>query len=145
MASKWINKLWSALDKIHVTLYRLSGGKFANEVANLPVLLITSYGRKTGKARTKAIVYIKEGSDYLVSASAGGAKQHPSWYFNLKNNPEARIEVGEQNLRVKAYITEGEERSQLYEKFKSASANFEKYEKGTNRLIPVIRLSPSQN
>jgi deazaflavin-dependent oxidoreductase (nitroreductase family) len=145
MASKWINTIWAALDHIHVTLYHMSSGKVANTVANLPVLLITTYGRKTGKPRTKAVVYIKDGKDYLVSASAGGADHHPNWFFNLKNNPEAMIEIGEQTLIVKAYITAGEERSQLYEKFKTASGNFEKYEKGTSRIIPVIRLSPTTN
>jgi deazaflavin-dependent oxidoreductase (nitroreductase family) len=145
MASAWINKIWTALDRVHVGLYRMSGGKFANKVANMPVLLITSSGRKTGKPRTKAIVYVKDGQDYLVSASAGGADQHPNWYFNLKHKPEATIEVGEEIIAVKAHIAEGEERTKLYDKFKAASSNFEKYEKGTNRIIPVIRLSPSQN
>jgi deazaflavin-dependent oxidoreductase (nitroreductase family) len=69
---------------------------------------------------------------------------HPAWYFNIKNIPEARIQIGDQPMNVKAVIVEGEERSRLYEKFKAASPDFLKYEKGTSRVIPVIRLTPGE-
>jgi deazaflavin-dependent oxidoreductase (nitroreductase family) len=123
----------------------MSGGKFANTIANLPILLITTYGRKSGKPRTNPIVYLKDGQDYLVSASVGGIDWHPGWYFNLRNKPEAKIQVGDKILKVTATITDGEERTGLYEKFKAASSNFVKYEKGKSRVIPVIRLTPTNN
>jgi len=61
----------------------------------------------------------------------------------LKNWPEAKIEIGDKSFNVQAVIMEGEERVKFYEKFKSASSNFLKYEKGTSRVIPVIRLTPN--
>jgi F420H(2)-dependent quinone reductase len=138
--SKYAFKIANSL---HVALYRLSSGKFANTIANLPILLITTAGRKSGRPHTNPVVYIKEGQDYLVSASVGGMDWHPGWYFNLKTRPEAKIQVGGKILKVKATITDGEERTRLYEKFKAASSNFVKYEKGTSRVIPVIRLTPA--
>jgi deazaflavin-dependent oxidoreductase (nitroreductase family) len=66
---------------------------------------------------------------------------HPGWYFNLKSQQEVKIEIGDQTYIARAVITEGEERNRLYAKFKAASSNFEKYEKGTTRVIPVIRLT----
>jgi deazaflavin-dependent oxidoreductase (nitroreductase family) len=120
----------------------MSAGKFANKIANLPILLITTFGRKSGKPHTNPVVYLESGQDYLVSASAGGMDWHPGWYLNLKNQPRAKIEIGNKTFDVRAEIIEGEERVRLYEKFKAASSNFSKYEKGTSREIPVIRLTP---
>jgi deazaflavin-dependent oxidoreductase (nitroreductase family) len=143
MASASLKRVLRVANGLHVALYRLSGGKLANNIANLPILLITTLGRKSGKPHTNPVVYIKDGQDYLVSASTGGMDWHPGWYFNLRNKPEAKIQVGDQTFAVKATIIDGEERTRLYEKFKAASSNFVKYEKGTSRVIPVIRLIPT--
>jgi deazaflavin-dependent oxidoreductase (nitroreductase family) len=139
--SKRLRKVLNIANGIHVALYRMSGGKFANQIANLPVLLITTFGRKSGKPHTNPVVYIEDGQDYLVSASTGGMDWHPGWYLNLKNSPEVKIEIGDKGFNVQAVIMDGEERSRLYEKFKAASSNFVKYEKSTSRVIPVIRLT----
>lgn len=112
---------------LHVALYRLSGGKLANEIANMPILLITTFGRNSGKPHTNPAVYLKDGQDYLVAASAGGMDWHPGWYLNLKNRPQAKIKIGDKTFDVKATIITGEERTRLYEKFKAASNNFVKY------------------
>ena len=137
---KWVLKVANGL---HVALYRMSGGKFANKIANLPILLITTFGRKSGKPHTNPVVYVKDGQDYLVSATNGGSNTDPGWYLNLKTRPEAKIEVGGMAFNVQATITASEERTRLYEKFRAASSNFVKYEKGTSRVLPVIRLTPT--
>jgi deazaflavin-dependent oxidoreductase (nitroreductase family) len=139
--SKQLMRIMKAANSMHVGLYRMVGGKFANKMANLPVLLLTTFGRKTGKPHTNPVVYIQDGQDYLVSASAGGMDWHPGWYLNLKHTPDAKIEIGDKTFNVQALIMDGEERMRLYEKFKDASDNFSKYEKGTSRVIPVIRLT----
>jgi len=143
-ASNTMKKVMKITNGLHVALYRMSNGKLANEIANMPLLLITTFGRKSGKPHTNPVAYIKEGQDYLVTGSVGGMDWHPGWYFNLKKKPQAKIKVGDKTLDVKAVITSGEERTQLYEKFKAASSNFVKYEKSTSRVIPVIRLTPIQ-
>ena len=142
MASPLLKKAIRAVTALHIGIYRLSGGKLVNRVANLPLLLITTYGRKSGKPRTSPIVYIQEGQSYLVAASAGGMDWHPDWYLNMKHKPQAKIETGARAFEVCAEITEGEERTRLYEKFKAASDNFVKYEQSTSRVIPVVRLTP---
>jgi len=110
-------------------------------MANLPLLLITTYGRKTGNPSTTPVVFIQDGEDYRVSATNGGTDWDPGWYLNLKARPQARIEIGEQAFDVQAKIAASEERQQLYERFKAARPNFIKYEKGTTRVLPVIRLT----
>mgnify|MGYP001248362612 CR=1 FL=1 len=141
--SKWLKRVLQAANGIHVALYRISGGKFANRIANLPILLITTFGRKTGKPYTNAVVYIEDDHGYLISATNGGADRDPGWYRNLKARPEARIEIGDKAFNMRATIVEGEERAWLYEKFKAASGNFVKYEQGASRILPVIRLTSS--
>jgi deazaflavin-dependent oxidoreductase (nitroreductase family) len=135
-------KVLNLANSLHVGIYRLSRGKFVNRIANLPVLLITTIGRKSGKPHTNPVVFLIDGNDYLVSASAGGMDWHPGWYLNLKHFPEAKIEIGTEPCQIRAEIVAGAERDRLYEKFKTASSNFSKYEKGTSRVIPVIRLTP---
>jgi deazaflavin-dependent oxidoreductase (nitroreductase family) len=145
--SKHLLRVLNLANHIHVGLYRMSKGKFAGKIANLPILLITTVGRKSGKPHTNPIVYLEAGQDYLVSGSTGGMDWHPGWYLNLKNQPEAKIEIGDRVFNVQAVIVEGEERDRLYEKFKTASSNFVKYEKATSqvRVIPVIHLTPKGN
>ncbi|MFN2199666.1 MAG: nitroreductase family deazaflavin-dependent oxidoreductase [Caldilineaceae bacterium] len=130
---------------LHVGLFRMTSGKFANRVAGMPVLLITTIGRKSGKPHTNPVVYLRDGENFLVSASSGGMDRHPGWYFNLRNRPEAIIQVGGQTIKAKAAILEGAERNRMYERFKDASSNFVKYEKNTSRVIPVIRLTPAHD
>jgi deazaflavin-dependent oxidoreductase (nitroreductase family) len=142
MASTAMNTMIVLGKRVHVALYRMSKGKFANRIANLPILLLTATGRKSGKQQTTPVVYVKDGEDYLIAASMGGMDWNPAWYHNLKGNPEAKIEVGDKAFDVKAVITEGEERTRLYEQFKTASDNFVQYEQKTSRVIPVIRLRP---
>lgn len=142
MSSKVFKRALRTANSIHVGLYRITRGRLANRVAGLPVLLITTYGRKTGKPHTNPVVYLRDGDDYLVSASSGGMDWHPGWYFNLKSRPEATVQVTRQVMDVKATLLEGAERDQIYARFKSASSNFVKYEKNTRRVIPVIRLIP---
>jgi deazaflavin-dependent oxidoreductase (nitroreductase family) len=145
MASPLLKKVIRIVTDLHIGVYRMSMGKVVNRVANLPLLLITTYGRKSGKSRTSPIVYIQEGQAYLVAASAGGMDWHPDWYLNIRQTPQAKIEIGGKVFDVRAEITTGEERTRLYEKFKAASNNFVKYEASTSRVIPVVRLIPNDS
>jgi deazaflavin-dependent oxidoreductase (nitroreductase family) len=121
MTSALLKRTLKLANSLHVALYRMSGGKFANKIANLPILLITTFGRKSRKPYTNLVVYIKDGQDYLVSATAGGGDTEPDRYLNLKTRAEAKIEVGDAAFNVQATIVESEEHTQLYEKFKAAA------------------------
>ena len=142
MASTLFNTITKLGTGVHIGLYRLSRGKFANRIANLPILLLTTTGRKSGKERTTPLTFIRDGEDYVITASIGGMDWNPAWYHNLKDNPQVKIEVGDKSFNASAVITEGEERTRLYEQFKAASDNFVQYEKKTSRVIPVVRLKP---
>lgn len=128
--------------RFHIFLYRTSGGKIWNMQLGTPVLILTTTGRKSGNKRTTPVVYNREGDNYLIAASLGGADSNPSWYYNIKANLEATIEVGAKTMHCKADILQGEERDAAYQIFKDNAENFIKYEQRTDRIIPVIRLVP---
>ena len=143
--SKRLRRVLQTANSVHVGLYRRSKGKIAGRIANMPLLLITTYGRRSGRPYTNPVAFIQEGQDYLVAATAGGQDWNPGWYLNLLTRPEAKIELDSQTFDVQAAIAKGDERTRLYERFKAASSNFVKYEKNTTRVLPVIRLTPTHH
>ena len=136
------NLFFKILTRIHIFLYRNSKGKIWNKMLGMPVLLLTTTGRKSGQPRTTPLVYVRDDNDYIIAASKGGSDAHPAWYFNLEATPEVRVEIGDQAFAARVTITEGKERDQLYERFKSSGANFATYEQLAPRTIPVVRLTP---
>ncbi len=142
MASPIGSALMKSFRNLQIFLYRISGGKIAGSINGSPLLLLTVTGRKSGRAYTVPVAYVRDKDEYLVSASAAGRDRNPVWFSNLESNPQAKIEVMGKTYRVTAVITTGEERDRLYELFKAQGSNFVAYEKKTTRKIPVIRLRP---
>src|SRR6266699_1653257 len=90
------------LGTAHRNIYRLTGGKVGGRLGRLPVLLLTTIGRKSGRPRTQPLAYTRAGDGYAVIASKGGAAQHPLWYLNLRANPFAEVTVGRETRKVRA-------------------------------------------
>jgi len=127
---------------INTALYRLTGGKVGGRMGKAPILLLTVAGRKTGKRRTTPLLYGRDGDNFVVIASKGGAAQHPAWYLNLKGQ-EAEILVGRKRQRVRAREAEGEERERLWALMVSLYRAYDSYQKKTERRIPVVVLAPA--
>jgi deazaflavin-dependent oxidoreductase (nitroreductase family) len=143
MAPTWLKRVMRPANAIHVALYRLSRGRVVNHAAGVPLLLLTTNGRKSGKPRTNPVAFITDGQDYLIAATVGGMDWNPGWYYNLRNKPDAKIQVGNKTFTVRATVVAPEQRTHLYERFKAASGNFVKYERSVTRTIPVLRLTPT--
>ena len=79
---------------VHTAVYRASGGRVAGEAGNLPVLLLTTTGRRTGKQRTAPLLFVRDGDDLVVVASNGGMDWFPAWWLNLQQHSFAVIEIG---------------------------------------------------
>jgi len=127
---------------VMVFLYNVSGGRIGGKMGKVPVLLLTTTGRKTGKQRTLPLVYIMDDSDYVITASAGGADKHPGWFFNIRGNPQATIQVKDERIKVTAEIAEKEKKSELWARLVEVAPNFAGYEKRTSREIPMVILHP---
>ena len=109
------------------------------------VLLMTAQGARSGEAITTPLVYGREGDDYILVASKGGAPQHPTWFGNVKANSDVEVEVatatGTEKFKARARIVDTlHERDRLYKEMIKIWPAFEDYEKRTERLIPVVVL-----
>jgi deazaflavin-dependent oxidoreductase (nitroreductase family) len=130
---------------IHNAVYRVSGGKVAGRVGKVPVLLLTSTGRKSGKSRTNPLLDTPAGDGYAVIASKGGAPQHPLWYLNLKASPHAEVTVGRETRHVHAREAEGEERERPWRALADAYPGDDRDAQKTTRRIPVVVLEPAEH
>ena len=128
--------------KVIVFLYNVSGGRIGGKMGKVPVLLLTTTGRKTGKQRTLPLVYIMDGSAYVITASAGGADKHPGWFFNIRSNPQATIQVKDKHIKVTAEIAGPEKKPELWARLVEVAPNFAGYQKRTSREIPMVILHP---
>jgi deazaflavin-dependent oxidoreductase (nitroreductase family) len=131
------------LGGLHRSVYRLTGGKVGARIVNLPVLLLTTTGRKSGRPRTQPLAYTRKGHGYVVIASKGGAARHPLWYLNLRANPQVEVTVGRETHKVRAREAEGEERERLWRQMADVYPGYDRYAKRTRRRIPVVVLEPA--
>jgi deazaflavin-dependent oxidoreductase (nitroreductase family) len=127
----------------HVRAYRETGGETGYLWNGVPALLLTTTGRRTGRPRTSALIFARDGDDYLVVASMGGAPQHPSWYLNLQTNPSAEIQVKDDHLSVVARTASDDEKSRLWRIVCEQWPNYDAYQSRTDRVIPVVVLTPT--
>jgi deazaflavin-dependent oxidoreductase (nitroreductase family) len=135
-----MNPLFWLFVKGHVWLYRASGGRRGQRLGRMPVLLLTTRGRKSGAQRTVPLVPYLESGETYVMASMGGQPQHPAWYFNLEADPNVEVQVGADRYRARAEVLALEQRNAIWPKITALMPNFGAYQKKTSRVIPVIRL-----
>jgi len=126
----------------HAGLYRATGGKLFGRMGKSPILLLNTVGRKSGKKRTSPLLYVVDGDDFVVIASKGGASTHPAWYLNLMANPDATVEVGDREVRVRAEEADPEEKARLWQKMVEMYPTYDDYQKKTEREIPLLVLHP---
>jgi deazaflavin-dependent oxidoreductase (nitroreductase family) len=124
----------------HEFWYRLTGGLIGSRIGGLPILLLTTTGRKSGRKRTMPLVYLADGDDMVVIASNGGADQHPAWWLNLRENPQAEVQLGGSTKTVVAEKATGEERERLWRDVVEMYHGYDEYRRMTDREIPVVIL-----
>ena len=108
----------------------------------VPCLLLTTTGRKSGKSRVTPLIYREVDDIYVIIASKGGAPDHPAWYLNLDENSEVEIQVASKEMRARAETVEGEKRERLWEALVEVWPAYADYQKKTERKIPVVALHP---
>src|SRR5512139_2381752 len=97
---------------LHVELYRLTGGKA--QAPKYPTMLLTTRGRRTGKLRTIPVIYIQDGSCYVIAAAYAGSDRNPTWWLNLQEAKEAEIQVMRTKIRVRAEVATPQERAAFW-------------------------------
>ncbi|MCX4090883.1 nitroreductase family deazaflavin-dependent oxidoreductase [Nocardia sp. alder85J] len=127
----------------HVRAYLESGGARGYLWNGVPILLLTATGRRSGQPRTSALIFGRDGDDYLVVASKGGAPDHPEWYRNLLAHPQAEIQVEDRHLPVLARTADAAEKPRLWAIMTELWPNYDAYQTRTDRPIPIVVLAPT--
>jgi deazaflavin-dependent oxidoreductase (nitroreductase family) len=127
----------------HIRRYRETDGEVGYLWNGAPSLLLDVTGRRSGETRTSALIFARDGDDYLIVASMGGAPRHPAWYLNLQSNPAAEIQVKGERIPVTARTATAEEKPRLWQRVTQVWPNYDVYQSRTEREIPVVVLSPS--
>jgi len=125
---------------------RAHGGKVTTgPLAGNPLLVMTSTGAKSGKSRRAILTFTRDGADYVVAGSKGGAPTDPLWLLNLKANPNVTIEAEGRTFEATASVASGPDRDRLWERHVEAVPAFGEYPKKSGRVIPMVRLRPRGN
>jgi deazaflavin-dependent oxidoreductase (nitroreductase family) len=119
---------------------RQNQGKLPGELAEMPCVIITTTGAKSGKPRTVPLAYQSLDDRILIIASMGGSVRNPPWFHNLVQNPEVTVELGGETYQAKAIVTEGADRDGLFGRICTNIPTFAAYQERTERVIPVVEL-----
>jgi len=131
------------LGQEHVERYQATDGEEGYLWNGVPILLLTTTGRKSGLARTTPLIFGRDGDDYTVVASQGGAPTHPMWYLNLLADPRASIQVKGEHIDVTGAPGSDEDHDRLWALVNSYWPNYDTYQSRTERKIPVVVLRPT--
>jgi deazaflavin-dependent oxidoreductase (nitroreductase family) len=132
-----------AMGRCHRAVYRLSRGRLLDRVAGMPVLLLTTTGRLSGRARTTPLTYFEDGDDLVIVASNGGEDSPPAWWLNLGAQPAAAITIGTRTRRVRSRAATAEEWARLWPRITATHEGYAAYARRTARPIPVVLLTPN--
>ena len=142
-----VEQVFSQVLRVHDTVYQKTNGWIGHRTLWIPSLLLHTVGAKTGKQRTTSLSYARDGDNYLIVASKGGAPQAPGWYHNLKSNPDVEINVGPRRFAVTArpVLSGDPDYQRLWQIVNKNNQNrYNEYQKKTSRPIPVVVLAPKR-
>jgi F420H(2)-dependent quinone reductase len=134
--------LW--LLHVHQAVYDLTDGRAGHRMLGVPCLLLRTTGRRTGKSRTSALVYARDGDDYLVVASLGGSDHPPAWLHNVRADPHVGVQVGRERFAAVATVVErgSADYAPLWKAVNEVNrGRYDRYQAKTSRPIPVVKLS----
>ena len=123
-------------------LYETSGGTDGTTMRGMPVVLLTTRGRKSGKLRKTPLMRVEHNGEYAIVASLGGAPKNPVWYYNVVADPHVELQDGTSRQDMTAREVTGDERAVWWERAVAAYPDYADYQTKTDRQIPVFVLSP---
>ena len=126
-----------------VRQYEATGGKEGGVLEGVPVVILTTRGRKSGKLRKSPLMRVEHNGTYAVVASMGGAPQHPVWYLNLVDNPDVTLQDGSDVFDFRARTADADEKREWWPRLTAVWPAYDTYQASTERDIPVIILEPA--
>jgi deazaflavin-dependent oxidoreductase (nitroreductase family) len=131
--------------KDQVELYEGSGGLEGTTLRDLPVVIMTNRGVKSGKLRKTPVMRVEHDGRYAAIASKGGMPTHPVWYYNLVADPHIELQDGPVKTDMTARLVTGDEKSTWWARAVAAYPDYADYQEKTTRQIPVFVLEPSSS
>ena len=134
-----------ALNAVHRAVIRVVP-RFGHEALGMPVLELTTVGRRSGRPRSVMLTSpIRDGEAIVVVASRGGDDRHPDWLLNLQTEPRVEVALrGGARRPMLARVAEGAERERLWKKITAFHPRYAAYQRRTSREIPVVVLPPAE-
>ncbi len=142
----WLRRTSPRLTRMHATIIRWSGGRIRRSflfTGGLPLLVLTTTGRKTGQRRSTPVGYLKYGDGFAVMASNAGSDRVPAWWLNLQADPHAEILVDRAHHPVTARRATVAEDTALWEQFAALNPGYDEYRRLSHRRLPVVMLEPN--
>ena len=136
--------LLKAMNSAHRLMISATGGRLGHDAMGMPVLELTTIGRKTGQARSVMLTApLQEGETYIVVASRGGDDTHPAWFLNLRDEPDVQVAVKcGPRLPMRARVADPETRARMWPTIAERYKNYAGYQRRTEREIPLVLLEP---
>ena len=138
-------KSLKAASAVHRTLYRASGGRIGGRIWGLSILLLTTTGRRSGRARTTPLCFLRDGDALVVVASNGGMDWFPDWWLNLLEQPHADVLVGRERRAVVARRAAPAEHARLWAEITAIAPGYLRYRARTEREIPLVLLETASS
>ena len=129
-----------SLSALHRGIYTATGGRAGKRIAGMPVLLLTTVGKRSGKRRTVPLTYFKDGEAIVLVASYGGRPHNPAWFENLLAHPEVESRIGDNVRHMAARRATPEERARLWPHIVETYDGYRAYQEKTDREIPLAVL-----
>ena len=131
------------MNGVHRAVLAVSFGHLGWSAAGMPVLELTTKGRKSGHPRSVMLTSpLQEGDTIAIVASRGGDDQTPAWFLNLRDDPDVEVTMRNKKRPMRARIADGEERARLWPLITADHKNYAGYQTKTDREIPVVLLEP---
>jgi deazaflavin-dependent oxidoreductase (nitroreductase family) len=144
-----VGKIMKWMSVVNVWVYRKTGGRLMSTWRvgaafpwGVPICLLTTRGRKSGKLFTKPLLFIEDGERVVLVGSQGGLPDDPQWYLNLRAHPDVTVQIGSRVRAMRARTAGEAERAVLWPRLVAHYADFAAYQSWTERVIPVVICEP---
>jgi deazaflavin-dependent oxidoreductase (nitroreductase family) len=137
-----LKKAMKYFARAHIAVYRRTNGRWGAKLLWFPAALVTTTGRKSGRPRTTATLYLSDGERVVLPASYGGRDANPAWYLNLKADPKVQVQVRDRVRDMTARDATDEERRLYWRKLTRIYPPYKGYQDAADRRIPLVVCEP---
>jgi deazaflavin-dependent oxidoreductase (nitroreductase family) len=131
------------ITSLHEAIFKATKGRVLGNFYGMPVVLLETTGRKSGKQRrTMLTTPVHDDSKVVLVASYGGDDRHPSWFVNARANPDVVVTMQGETRKMRAHVASPEEKAELWPKVTGQYKGYAGYQTRTDRDIPLLVLEP---